>query len=88
LTKPKPPYIKLNIDVAFYEDRQARVAGTILRDIDRQFVAAACFFIPHVSTSMMAEAIAMREGLELANRLSLSRIQAESNSSEIIDACN
>jgi hypothetical protein len=36
---------------------------------------------------MMAEAIAMREGLELANRMSSSRFQAESDSTDIIDAC-
>jgi hypothetical protein len=33
------------------------------------------------------EAIAMREGLELANRMSSSRVQAESDSTDIIDAC-
>jgi hypothetical protein len=36
---------------------------------------------------MMAKAIAMKEGLELANSLSMSRIQAESDSTEIINAC-
>jgi hypothetical protein len=65
-------------------DRQGRA---VLRDIDGQFFAAACVFIPNVSTPMLAEAIAMREGLELANRMSLSRVQAESDSTDIIDAC-
>jgi hypothetical protein len=33
-TKPKSRYIKLNVDAAFHEDRQARAAGAVLRDID------------------------------------------------------
>jgi ribonuclease HI len=86
-TKPRPRYIKLNVDAAFHEDSQSGAAGAVLRDIDGQFVVASCFFISHVSTPMMTEAIAMREGLELANRLNMSRIQAESDSTEIIDAC-
>jgi ribonuclease HI len=61
--------------------------GAVLRDIDGYFIAAACLFIPNISTSTMAEAIAMREGLELANRMSSSRVQAESDSTDIIDAC-
>jgi ribonuclease HI len=36
---------------------------------------------------MMAEAIAMREGLDLANKLSLTRVQAESDSSKVTDTC-
>jgi hypothetical protein len=37
---------------------------------------------------MMTEAIALREGLELATILSLSRVQAKSDSSDVINACN
>jgi hypothetical protein len=67
---------------------KAGVAGAILRDVDGHFIAASCCFIPHVATLMMAEAIAPREGLELATRQSLSRVQAESEFSDVIDACN
>jgi hypothetical protein len=35
----------------------------------------------------MAEAIAMKQGLALANRLGCTRIQAESDSLDTIDAC-
>jgi ribonuclease HI len=36
---------------------------------------------------MMAKATAMRKGLKLANKLSFTRVQAESDSSKIIIAC-
>jgi hypothetical protein len=29
-SKPKPRYIKLNVDAAFHDDRKASVAGAIL----------------------------------------------------------
>jgi hypothetical protein len=86
-SKPKVRYTKLNVDAAFHEDRQAGAAGAVLRDINGQFIAATCVFLPNVSTPMLAEALAMKEGLELANRMSLSRVQAESDSTDIIDAC-
>jgi ribonuclease HI len=34
----------------------------------------------------MAKAIAMRQGLELANKMSCTRVQAKSDSTEVIDA--
>jgi ribonuclease HI len=86
--RPKPRYIKFNVDASFHDDRKAGAAGAVLRDIDGHFIAASCYLIPHVSTPMLAEAIALREGLELATRLNLSRVQAESDSSDVINACN
>jgi ribonuclease HI len=36
----------------------------------------------------MAEALAMQDGLELATKLGCNRVQAESDSTEVIEACN
>jgi hypothetical protein len=44
-------------------------------------------YMPHVSSASMAEAIAMKEGLILANRRGFSSIIAESDSFETINAC-
>jgi hypothetical protein len=68
-------------------DRQGRQGLSYVTSIDGQFIVAACVFIPNVSMPMRAEAIAVREGLELATRMSLSRVQADSDSTDIIDAC-
>jgi hypothetical protein len=43
-------------------------------------------FLSHVTTPLIAEAIAMR-GLKLANEMSCTKVQAESDSTEVIDAC-
>jgi hypothetical protein len=37
---------------------------------------------------MMAEAMAPREGLDLATKMSLSKVQAESDSTDVNNACN
>jgi ribonuclease HI len=85
-SKPKPRHIELNVDASFLEDRHAGAASAILRDFEGNFLAASCVFIPHVTTPLMAEAIAMREGLKLANKIRYNRVQAESDSTDVIDA--
>jgi ribonuclease HI len=79
-TAPSPRHVKLNVDASFHEDRHAGAAGAVLRDFEGNFIDASCVFIPHVTTPSMAEAIVMREGLELANNMSYNRVQAESDS--------
>jgi ribonuclease HI len=86
--KPDPRYIKLNVDAAYHEDQRAGATGAVLRDYEGRFVAASNTVIPHVASAAMAEAIAMKNGLLLANRMGCNRIQAESDSLEIIDACS
>jgi hypothetical protein len=86
-SKPKPRHVKLNVDASFFEDRHAGAAGAVLRDFQGNFLAASCVFLPHVTTPLMAKAIAMREGLKLANVRSYTRVQAESHSTKVIDAC-
>jgi hypothetical protein len=52
-----------------------------------ELVAASTKFILNVSSAAMAEALAMKDGLSLANSLGLDRIQAELDSTETIEAC-
>jgi ribonuclease HI len=86
-TSPAPRQVKLNVDASFHENEAAGAVGAIIRDYQGQFVAASMKYIPHVSSVSMAEAIAMREGLILANRRGFSSIIAESDSIDTIDAC-
>jgi ribonuclease HI len=86
--KPEPRHVKLNVNASFYAETGAGAAGAIIRDFRGTFVAAAGVFISHVASASMAEALAMKHGLELANRLGLNRVQAESDSTEVIEACN
>jgi hypothetical protein len=50
-------------------------------------LAASCKFLPHVPSASMAEAVAMREGLALANTTGSSWVLAESDSMEVIQSC-
>jgi hypothetical protein len=78
----------LNLDAFFHEDSCSGATGAILRDFQGNFVAASTKYLPHVSTvAMAAEALAMREGLYLVNRMGCNNVIAESNSTEIAEAC-
>jgi ribonuclease HI len=87
-TRPMPRYIKVNVDASFHEDSRSGSAGAIIRDYEGKFIAASGTTIPHVSSVSMAEALAMKAGLDLANRLGFNRVIAESDSLETIEACN
>jgi hypothetical protein len=86
-TAPPPHQLKLNVDASFHEDMAAGATGAVICDFQGHFVAASTKYIPHVSSAPMAKAIAMKEGLFLANRLGCSSIISESDSIVMIDAC-
>jgi hypothetical protein len=86
--KPEPRVLKLNTDASFYADSCAGSAGAIIRDYEGSFVAASCRPLSYVASATMAEAIATKEGLELAQNLGCNRLIAESDSTETIEACS
>ncbi|GAA0159877.1 hypothetical protein LIER_16557 [Lithospermum erythrorhizon] len=57
---------KLNCDASFFKDHQRGSVGAIVRDGGGEFVGASFRSIPFVSHASIAEALAIREGLELA----------------------
>ena len=85
--KPNPRQVKLNVDASFYVDSCAGAVGSVLRDYEGNFIAASTTYLSYVATPAMAEALAMREGLELASRMGCNNIIAESDSIETIEAC-
>jgi ribonuclease HI len=85
--KPAPREIKLNVDASFYRDSNAGTVGMVLRDFEGKFIAARMKCLPHVGSASMAEAIAMKEGLILANEIGCNKILVESDSTEVIEAC-
>jgi ribonuclease HI len=86
--RPEPRVLKLNTDASFYADMRAGSVGAIIRDFEGSFVAASCRPISHVASAAMAEAIALKVGLELAQSLGCNRLIAESDSAETIEACS
>jgi ribonuclease HI len=85
--RPTARHIKLNVDASFHEDAKAGAIGAVLRDYKGEFVAASTLYLSNVASVVMAEAIAMREGLSLAILMGCNRIMAESDSAEVIETC-
>jgi ribonuclease HI len=78
--------VKLNVDASFHVDSRVGAVGAILRDSHGRFLAASTKYVPYVGSVAEAEAIAMKEGLWLANRKGCNALLAESDSLETIEA--
>jgi ribonuclease HI len=64
------------------------IPGSVARDSSEKFIAASIVYLPNVAPAAAAEAMAMREGLSLVNRLGCNNIQMESDSTETVEACS
>jgi ribonuclease HI len=87
-TSPLPRQVKINVDTAFCADQAEGAVGVVARDYKGQYIAAATRYLPHVASVAMAEALALKEGLTLANKLGCNSVIAESDSLETIQACS
>jgi hypothetical protein len=85
--KPDPRQLKLNVNASFHVDSRSGSTRDVVYDFQGNFVAAACSFLLHVASPVMAEAIGMREGLMLIERMGSHNVIAESDSMEVINAC-
>jgi ribonuclease HI len=83
---PEPRQLKLNVDASFHEDSKDGATHAVLWDYQGWFIAACSRFLPNVASLMMAEALVMKDGLELISRLGCNSVKAESDSMAIIDA--
>ena len=86
-TRPDPNFIKLNFDASFHVDDGLGATAAILHDAKGIFVAAQCRFIQNAADAMTVEAMAMRDGLNLANSLGFNRVGAESDSLNLVNYC-
>jgi ribonuclease HI len=84
--KPEARQVKVNADGSFHQDECAGAIGAVLQDHKGKFIAASMTFIPNLASATIAEALAIREGLCLANRLGFSNVITEFDSLETIQA--
>jgi hypothetical protein len=87
-SRPQARKMKLNVDATFHVEEGAGAVGAVIRDYEGRFVAAKNVLLSHVASVAMAETVAMREGLFLAESLGCARLIAESDSLETIQACS
>lgn len=86
--KPDIGFVKLNVDAAYFAEEGKGATAAVIRDEKGNFLAAQCIYITHTSDAMMAEAMAMRDGLTFANSLGFPRVEAESDSLNVINFCD
>ena len=89
MTWVKPPAgsYKLNVDASFYLDGTGS-SGAILRNCSGEAVAGCYGVLEHVLDVATAEAYAFLDGLKLVQSLGCSNIVLESDSLELVQACN
>jgi hypothetical protein len=86
-TKPEPKQVKLNVNAAFHDESRTGSIGAIIRDYLGNFVAASVKYLSNVLSATVAEAYARKEGLALARDLGCNGIIAESDSTDVVEAC-
>jgi hypothetical protein len=59
----------------------------VARDYAGRFIAASAVYLCNLASAATAKAMAMHEGLSLANRLGCNDIIVESDSFETVEAC-
>jgi ribonuclease HI len=85
--RPEPKFVKRNVDEAFFVDEGVGATTAVLRDEKGIFLAAQCKYIPFAADVITTKAMAMCDGLNFANSLGFQRVEAESDSLNVIDYC-
>lgn len=85
--RPEARFIKVNVDASYHEEEGSGATAAIIRDEKGRFIAAQCKFIRFAADAVTTEAMAMRDGLNLANRLGFNRVEAESDSLNVVNYC-
>ena len=86
-SKPERGKMKLNIDASSYVDGSGSV-GAVLRNHRGEVMAGMASLIDNVLDASAAEAMALLRGLQFLQRLGCSSAIIESDSLELIQACN
>jgi ribonuclease HI len=85
-SKPCHNMYKMNVDACFMEDGCGATAA-VLRNHHGQALAGSSSLVSHVLDAHSAEAMALKNGMMLADQLGCSNITFESDCLEIILAC-
>jgi len=64
--KPQENWIKVNTDSAFHVSSATGAGGVVIRDSDGRLLSAAAHLYSHIPDALTGEALAARDGLQLA----------------------
>ena len=84
--RPAKGVIKLNVDASYHVDEGAGATGAVLQDSAGAFIAASCSFRQYAMDVPSIKALALLEGLRLAEYLGIYALVVESDSQEIVQA--
>ncbi|KAF7802971.1 putative ribonuclease H-like domain, reverse transcriptase zinc-binding domain-containing protein [Senna tora] len=82
--KPEYPYTKLNIDASIIKEGGGALGG-ILRDETGACVGAYTHFVQYPNDPLLLEAMAIRNGLDLAHKVGCTHLMVESDAKMVID---
>jgi ribonuclease HI len=75
---------KLNVDASFVQSSGEGSSGLVLRKSDGTLVRGQAIWYGHAANSLIMETIAVRDGIQLASALGLSRVEVETDSTEVL----
>lgn len=84
-SSPPEGTLLMNTDAAFDSSLNNGSTGVVIRDDKGGVVAAANHYLNHVVDAQMAEAYALKHGLELAQSLGMNRIQIQTDCLEVVE---
>lgn len=84
----EPKFGKLNVDVAYFVDVGVGATATVIRDEKGTFLAGQCRRISMAGDAITWGATAKRDGLLFANNMGFHRVEAESDSLEVMNFCS
>jgi ribonuclease HI len=84
--KPPEGYLKLNVDAGYDETTSTGSTGAVIRDSSGGFIAASQRYLDNVIDAPTCEVIALRDGLLLAQQLGVSKLIAQSDCMEVVEA--
>lgn len=82
----QPGCYKLNVDAAGPSADRNWGLAAIIRDVEGVVLAVACWYMPILTDSNVAEALALMKGIEFSKDMLFLHLCAESDSSNVISA--
>ncbi|KAK1686574.1 hypothetical protein QYE76_047422 [Lolium multiflorum] len=86
--RPEEGVIKVNVDAGFDLNNGEGSSGLIVRDHDGALLRGQAIWYSHGANSLTMEALAVRDGVNLANDLGIPRIEVETDASEVVKLWN
>lgn len=72
--KPNQGTVKINVDASFHAENVSGACEAVARDEHGNFIVAATWILPHVSSAVSTEIKAIRSGIILAYNIGCTKI--------------